>query len=69
MRTFHHDVHFIGQIRDNIESLGNGYLRFLSREPIESLEGQFCFILSQEFLYIFLCYIQAMAVNQREKTY
>jgi len=69
MRTFHRNIHFIGQIRDNIECLGNGYLGFLPRESIESLEGRFYFILSQEFLYIFLCYIQAIAVNRREKTH
>ena len=38
MRTFHHDLHTIDQTTDDIESLGNGHLRLLSREPIESLE-------------------------------
>ena len=69
MRTFHHNIHFIGQIRDNIQGLGNSYLRFLPCESVEALEGRFYFIISQEFLYIFLCYIQAIAVNQREKTH
>ena len=54
MRTFYHDI---GQTRDNIKSLGNGHLRFLSCESIESVEGRFYFGLSQKFLYIFLYYI------------
>ena len=64
MRTFHHDLHTIDQTTDDIESLGNGHLRLLSREPIESLEDRFDFVFSKHFLYIFLCYVSVMSVYQ-----
>ena len=47
MRTFHHGLHSIDQTIDNVEGLGNGHLRLLSRESIEPLKDRFNFILSQ----------------------
>jgi hypothetical protein len=55
MRTSHHDFHLIYQAGDNVESLSNGQLSLLEREPIETLENGFDFVLPQKFLHIFFC--------------
>jgi len=57
MRTFHHDLHIIGETADYVESLCNCHLRLLSRESIEPLEDQFYFVVYQQFLHLFFCHI------------
>jgi hypothetical protein len=46
IRTFHHHLHAFDQTVDDVESLGNGCLRLLEGESIESLEDNIDFFFS-----------------------
>jgi len=46
IRTSHHHLHAFEQTVNDVESLGNGCLRLLSGESLESLEDSFDFFVS-----------------------